>query len=317
MKKILSSFDHAFVINLDEDFERMDQMRERLNLLGIDFERFAAAHASPAERANIHPHLPPALLGCARSHLSLLRLIQERGYDSCLILEDDVMLRDDTQQVMQTISAELDEVPWDVFYLGLHLVRAGARLGPHLGRVKSGFHAHAYAVKHSSLERLTRVIEQRLIEQIHAFDDFYDESLLKIFSIPILAIQKPQFSYTTGRYTDRLAQYFTTFDGDEFTNHCNELRATESNWRILVEALKRYTSARLHLASSPLTIAARSFADALAVWPATEPTSPFSRVCERWRGELESPGSSDRQLMRACQEMDRAMRQYVLEFTHH
>jgi hypothetical protein len=62
---------------------------------------------------------------------------------------------------LEELVPELCSVQWDVFYFGLHLVEDGGPVTPNLGRVKTGFHAHAYAVQRRAIPRLIEVIDRR------------------------------------------------------------------------------------------------------------------------------------------------------------
>lgn len=146
---------------------------------------------------------------------------------------------------MEQIARELDDEPWDLFYMGLHLIQSGGRVTRHLGRFVRGFHSHAYAVSVGAVGRLLTCIERMLANPAYTFDSYPDSSLVKLYGIPILAIQEPNWSYTFGRYVDRLSQYFTIFDGEEFEDNCEETRNWQSNWRNVVTFRNELNKARV------------------------------------------------------------------------
>jgi len=167
-------------------------------------------------------------MGAAHSHREVLRSVTRNGHESALILEDDAVLRDDLLDRLAEISPQLDRVDWDVFYLGLHLVRDGGKISANLGRVIEGYHAHAYAVKAQAVPRLIACINRALEELGGSFDGFDDPSLLKVYADPILAIQEPCYSHTRGAVLDRTPQYFHRFSREEFMANCREMREWEA-----------------------------------------------------------------------------------------
>ena len=64
--------------------------------------------------------------------------------------------------------------------------------------------------------------------------------------------QEPTYSYTYDRVVDRLAQYFTFFDGDDFESHCAEMRTWNSNWRATREFVQGVKMHRKGLLSDAL-----------------------------------------------------------------
>lgn len=222
MQRALDYFDRAYVINLDHDILRLARIARRLNCLGVEFERCPAVLPEVRDTATADANLRAGHFGCARSHQAVLRRILERGQQTAVIFEDDAVFRDDLNAWMDRILPQLRSVAWDIFYLGLHLVESGGLVSENLGRVKQGHHTHAYAVSRPAAERLIDLIETA-IGWGRAFDGFEDDSLVKLYATPILAIQEPNDSYTLGYAVNRVPQYFGPFDRREFQAHCREM----------------------------------------------------------------------------------------------
>jgi len=225
-----SPFDYfgaAYVLNMDGDADRMARTAARLGRLGIEYERFAAL-AAPAGLRPREPNRDAGAYGCAMSHRAILRRALELGRERALIFEDDVVLRDDVEECLRKIVPQLQNLDWDVFYLGLHLEVPGPRRGDNLLEVRRGYHTHAYAVARKAMPRLIAHIDRILAALAGTFDGMEDPSLLKVCAAPILAIQEPNFSRTVGREVDRLDQYFAAFDGEDFRRHCNEMAGWKS-----------------------------------------------------------------------------------------
>lgn len=222
--KVFGYFDRAYVLNLDTDVERMARACSRLSRLSIPFERFAAL-TPPDGMISRDRRFTVGHYACALSHRAILQRIWESRDERVLIFEDDVVLRDDTNDWMRRIVPQLTAIPWDVFYLGLHLMDAGECKGENLLRVERGFHAHAYAVSRPSIPRLIAAIDQTVAVMAGTFDGYEDPRLFKVCTDPILAVQEPNFSHTYGRPIDRLDEYFTKFDREEFLANCGEAKA--------------------------------------------------------------------------------------------
>src|ERR1700720_1009587 len=177
MKPVFSTFDFAYVVNLDDDQERMQRISRRLHKFNVPFERFPAMRPRTRNVQFRDPRVRPGVYACADSHAALLQVILDRGHESALIVEDDAVFRDDTGQLMEQIAPELAAERWDMFYMGLHLLESSGRVTGHLGRVGMGAHTHAYAVSRTAVLRLLNCVQQSLANPSETFDWFEDNSL--------------------------------------------------------------------------------------------------------------------------------------------
>ena len=99
---------HSFYINLDRRTDRRQQFEGECQKMGLDVERFpAVAHNVPA-------------IGCGLSHLAVLKLARERGYESVCVFEDDfefLVGRPELDSVLSSLPADFDVVMlgWYIF----------------------------------------------------------------------------------------------------------------------------------------------------------------------------------------------------------
>ena len=99
---------HAFYINLDRRTDRRTQFEGECQKMGLDVERFPAiAHSVPA-------------IGCGLSHLAVLKLARERGYESVCVFEDDfefLVGRPEFDNVLSKLPSDFDVVMlgWYIF----------------------------------------------------------------------------------------------------------------------------------------------------------------------------------------------------------
>lgn len=102
-------FDAVFCLNLDQRADRWHVSRNRFAQLGIDWlvERFAAI---PTPYNHYH--------GCALSFRAMVTEARRRNLDHFLIIEDDALWLDTTEQILAEALSELAGRPWDLLYLG-------------------------------------------------------------------------------------------------------------------------------------------------------------------------------------------------------
>ena len=87
----------------------------------------------------------PGAWGCYLSHLRLLLEMQVQGWETLLILEEDVIWRPDTAERLKSLMTELPE-DWGQLYLGGQHRQAPDLLSPAVYRCRSVNRTHAYAV---------------------------------------------------------------------------------------------------------------------------------------------------------------------------
>ncbi|ABS24593.1 glycosyltransferase family 25 protein [Anaeromyxobacter sp. Fw109-5] len=126
------TFDRIFVVTLPRALERQARVTSRLTGLDyrffhgfdrqqLDLDRLAREGVYAPERARrVDRHgraLGAGQVGCSLSHRKLYEQAIENGWSRVLVLEDDVVARDDD---LPQLTAALSQLPeaWDVLYLG-------------------------------------------------------------------------------------------------------------------------------------------------------------------------------------------------------
>ena len=107
---------NIFVINLEHQTQRKESMSSQLNSLGLPFEIVSATNGrllSQEEsdaicdqikaKKQIKRHLSAGEIGCAASHLNILRKIVSDSIPLALILEDDIKIGKDTLEILKTL----------------------------------------------------------------------------------------------------------------------------------------------------------------------------------------------------------------------
>jgi GR25 family glycosyltransferase involved in LPS biosynthesis len=99
--------DHIYCINLERSIERREKMEREFGREGLDVEFFNACDGRAMGRDGV--------FGCAQSHINVWKDIVSKGYETALILEDDVFLENDFKKYLEVL-----EPPekWDILHLG-------------------------------------------------------------------------------------------------------------------------------------------------------------------------------------------------------
>lgn len=156
---LLRAFDAVYLLNLPD---RTDRLRESFQELEkIDPAARILVEVVPGVRA-IEAHGFPSVgaYGCFQAHLGALRLAQNRGVRSVLILEDDLHLERDLPEQWATIGSAVASESWDLLNVGFHTdfnrSRAQAALFPTDEAIGL---AHCYAVAGKALPALIAYLE--------------------------------------------------------------------------------------------------------------------------------------------------------------
>ena len=157
-------FDAVFCLNLDQRPDRWQVSRNRFAQLGIGWlvERFPAI---PTPSNHYH--------GCALSFRAMVIEACRRNLDHFLIVEDDAVWLDTTEQILAEALGELAGRPWDLLYLGGAPETEPQPLAGCKRLRTSGFVTckHALAVNRSAYERILTDIPPGGAE----FDDWLAE----------------------------------------------------------------------------------------------------------------------------------------------
>lgn len=129
-------FDHIYIVNLEKDVDRRERAVAMMKKHDItDYEIFKAIDGNDHKDILSNVQLQQidfatnngkdehtlrnfGELGCLLSHLNILQDAKEKGYDSVLIFEDDVILANDfVNRFLQSYN-KLNK-PWHMLYLGV------------------------------------------------------------------------------------------------------------------------------------------------------------------------------------------------------
>tara|TARA_R110002096_G_scaffold82501_1_gene192008 strand:+ start:234 stop:875 length:642 start_codon:yes stop_codon:yes gene_type:complete len=150
MKAINDLIDKVYLINLATRPDRLQRVKERLECLDIKYERLEAIDGKTIEP---HHHLKPGEVGCNMSHVSALRDAKRNNYGSILILEDDVVFKED---ILERFNEGYKRVPddWEIIFLGGDHIRPPTKISEHIVKCNFTFNTHAYIIRDVAYEKL-------------------------------------------------------------------------------------------------------------------------------------------------------------------
>jgi hypothetical protein len=189
----------AFCINLVSRPDRQREVSQELHEVGLlPFVEFYNPVKSSVSGA----------VGCYTSHVTVMRMAQERNLPWVLVLEDDLRFdRDRLRQHLNHLVESLARLQegnddWDVLYLGHNPVASGAAIirdGEFLIYRTSTMQTHAYIANLRS-EKMKDFIGQKLPtadlldkgNSIYHIDNYFGRTMRQLGVYPMFVFQKPE-----------------------------------------------------------------------------------------------------------------------------
>lgn len=196
--------DNIFYINLDKRDDRRVEMEDELKKMNLVAERFSAIEYPP----------PNGIVGCGKSHLSVIKLAKERGYKNVLILEDDFVFIVDKPKFDEALTKLFDsELKFDVCFISYNLLEEEESGISFLKRVKfsntaSGYivNSHYYDAIINLYEWSVPLLESTCQHWIYANDQVWRELQEKdkwYCLVPRLGVQRDGFSDNSQKFIAR------------------------------------------------------------------------------------------------------------------
>jgi hypothetical protein len=154
---VLDCFDHAFLINIARDVDRMKKARKELDEHRIPFERIEAITASKILRGSSWGNL-----GCLLTHLSAVRLARRRRYKSIVVIEDDAILRPNFYDYWRDFAPQIKALTYDLFYPYRWTVREEEHRPVRVLKINSTICTHFYAIHSRFYDRYIDLVERQL-----------------------------------------------------------------------------------------------------------------------------------------------------------
>jgi len=120
MYSINNVFDKVYLINLEQDTDKYQTMKNKLDNLNIQFELFKAIDGKKLNNCKLLRSGNKGAVGCKMSHMTILRNAKKNNYSKILILEDDIYFWKTFNEKFDSLYKELmtKNKSWKVLYLG-------------------------------------------------------------------------------------------------------------------------------------------------------------------------------------------------------
>ncbi|CAG8535231.1 17522_t:CDS:1, partial [Cetraspora pellucida] len=158
-------FDHIYVINLEYRTDRREKMEAIANQLNLNFNFFpAVSKYDKKELGNFNSgQLLNSHKACYVSHYKIYQSIIRNGYNSALILEDDVDIEMNIVNIMTDVLLSLPP-DWEMLYLGhcsweMNGEAVGGSHTHKIYRSNGPGCTHAYAVSFIGANKLLNELE--------------------------------------------------------------------------------------------------------------------------------------------------------------
>ncbi len=158
--------DHVYVINLDRRTDRLEKIKERFDLLGLEFERVSAVDGktldielpeqTPEKRWNL------AAYALCLTTIQILKDAEEKGYKNILIFEDDVDFILLFDRWIDKYMQDLGDRMYDFAFLGYTLpgLTTNSPISPRWDRVYSMVSCHAYIIDAHIIPLYRKMLEK-------------------------------------------------------------------------------------------------------------------------------------------------------------
>jgi GR25 family glycosyltransferase involved in LPS biosynthesis len=90
-----------FVVNLETRPDNLELIKKEMDYMGWEFEKFNAINRN-------------SYMGCTLSHLGIIQIAKERGYDRVMVIEDDCVFMPYAKSLLDDIEKQIDGIEFGV-----------------------------------------------------------------------------------------------------------------------------------------------------------------------------------------------------------
>ena len=160
----------TYVVNLEHEKERRNEITSQCNVAGLDFELIEAVNGMQLNHTLIsavtynYPNcgLTSGEIGCALSHLSIYSSMIANGIECALILEDDAFIQDDMTKLLIDIEQNISTSVPEVYLLTENciynpLVKNNSITNGNFFRLAYGSCTHGYILNRKAAEAVIKI----------------------------------------------------------------------------------------------------------------------------------------------------------------
>jgi glycosyltransferase involved in cell wall biosynthesis len=184
--KINSYFDKVYIITLEKDRKRWQEMYFNLRKFGIyNYDKIMGENINPSsipktEYNNLREnHLSgnmnyiKGFFSCKRAHYKIIEEAYKKNMESVLIFEDDISFTDNIEEIFGKVIGQIDKSEWDMLYFGARHESPTILVDDNLMRITGSLGAFAYAIN----KTLIKVLYQSLFKNGCEVDTFYKAAI--------------------------------------------------------------------------------------------------------------------------------------------
>jgi len=146
--------------------------------------------------------------GCLFSHIKCIQQAKDNNLPYVLILEDDCKFTDNANMYLINVLAELQNLDWDMFFLGANLQNSTNTISNHILKITGAYAAHAYIVHERLYDTILNFTDEKEI------DVYYNDLMIHrsvYMCNPMIAYQLPSYSDLQNGYRDYNEAMFTNY----------------------------------------------------------------------------------------------------------
>ena len=163
--------DNVYLINMDNDDDRLKKVTKECDKVNIKFERFPGLKVSDLSQNILDKYIPEeiqkygtnGMIGCGLSHLFIWQDAIQKNYKNILVLEDDVHFTDDFNEYLEHVMEELPK-DYDILYLGYKdLFRCEPPKNEKFNYIYKPYYpllTHAMIISNKGLKKLIKIIKK-------------------------------------------------------------------------------------------------------------------------------------------------------------
>ena len=191
-------FDKIYCINLDRRKDRWAQAEEEFKKINCDVTRFPAIDGmllnKPVNKMN------NAEFGCLMSHYKILEDIIKHDGNIFLIFEDDVVFKNNFNELFEKYYNQLPN-DWDMVYISGNNLKELNKITDNIYKTQNTLALHSYFIKKETAIELKKIIEDKLfsLPVDTLFVNYQKKGNVYVFR-PHLTKQRPGYSDLRGGF---------------------------------------------------------------------------------------------------------------------
>jgi GR25 family glycosyltransferase involved in LPS biosynthesis len=193
-------FNKIYCINLDRRLDRWSLVSDEFKKINCDVVRFSAVDGNIIKKPNDNNHINDAEFGCLMSHYKILKDIISSDGDLFLILEDDVVFKDNFNELFLQFYNQLPN-DWDMVYISGNNTKPIEKITDNIYKTNSTLALHSYFIKKETAVKLKKLIEAApVLLPIDTLYIQYQKTANVYVFRPHLTKQRPGYSDLRGGF---------------------------------------------------------------------------------------------------------------------